>query len=60
MDKHKDALEEMAKRITVTLPDEVATALEEWAKEEGRPTANLATFLIQKAVEEKQQDKQQH
>ncbi|GET43712.1 MULTISPECIES: ribbon-helix-helix domain-containing protein [Microseira] len=47
MDKRQDVRGEMAKRITITLPDEVAEALEKWAKEEGRPMANLATFLIQ-------------
>ncbi|NJL21041.1 MAG: ribbon-helix-helix protein, CopG family [Leptolyngbyaceae cyanobacterium SM1_3_5] len=45
----------MVKRITITLPDDTAEALEEWAKEEGRPTANLVTFLVQKAISEKQE-----
>jgi len=51
----------MVKRITVTLPDKTAKELEDWASDEGRPTANLASYLIQKAVDErnKQQSSQQ-
>lgn len=45
----------MVKRITVTLSDELHKALENWANDEGRATANLAAFLLQKAVEEKGQ-----
>ncbi|MBD2261091.1 hypothetical protein H6G13_26335 [Pseudanabaena sp. FACHB-2040] len=41
----------MSKRINVTLPDAVAENLEKWADHEGRPTANLAAYLIEKAVE---------
>lgn len=48
----KYAKESMAKRITITLPDTIAEELEAWANKEGRPTANLASFLIQKAVEQ--------
>lgn len=38
------------KRITVTLPDQVAEALEAWASQQGRPTANLASFLIEQGI----------
>lgn len=38
------------KRITVTLPDQIAEALEEWASQQGRPTANLASFLIEQGI----------
>lgn len=59
MNKRQDVRGEMAKRITITLPDEVAEALEKWTKEEARPMTNLATFIIQKCIAEKQQNKQQ-
>lgn len=35
------------KRITVTLPDAAYAELEDWAEQQGRPVANLATFLIE-------------
>lgn len=38
------------KRITVTLPDSVAAQLEDWADKQGRPPANLATFLIELGI----------
>ena len=38
------------KRITITLPDQIAEALEEWASQQGRPTANLASFLIEQGI----------
>ncbi|MBE9030433.1 hypothetical protein IQ266_11890 [filamentous cyanobacterium LEGE 11480] len=38
------------KRITVTLPDQTAEALENWATQQGRPTANLAAFLIEQGI----------
>jgi hypothetical protein len=37
----------VSKKITITLPDSVHTDLEQWADEQGRPTANLATFLVE-------------
>ncbi len=42
----------VSKRINVTLPDAVAELLEKWADHEGRPTANLAAFIIEKTVRE--------
>lgn len=42
----------MSKRINVTLPDTVAELLEKWAVHEGRPTANLAAYIIETAVRE--------
>ena len=42
----------MSKRINVTLPDAVAELLEKWADHEGRPTANLAAYIIETAVRE--------
>lgn len=40
----------MSKRTTITLPDEVFEKLEQWADRQGRPTANLAAFLVEVAV----------
>ncbi len=42
----------MSKRINVTLPDTVLEDLERWAKVQGRPTANLASFLIELAIQQ--------
>jgi len=43
---------QVSKRVTVTLPDAVFEDLERWADLEGRPTANLAAFLIEIEVKE--------
>lgn len=43
---------QVSKRVFVTLPDAVFEDLERWADLEGRPTANLAAFLIETAVKE--------
>ena len=49
---------QVSKRVTVTLPDAIFSDLEQWANSEGRPTANLAAFLIETAVKEaKEQSK---
>lgn len=42
----------MSKRTTITLPDSVFDELEEWADQQGRPTANLASFLVELGVRE--------
>jgi hypothetical protein len=44
---------EMAKRVYLTLPDKVFEDLERWADEEGRPTANLAAFLVEQMTRTK-------
>ncbi|ACK66978.1 conserved hypothetical protein [Rippkaea orientalis PCC 8801] len=41
----------MSKRVYLTLPDKVYEALERWADEQGRPVANLAAYLVERAVE---------
>jgi hypothetical protein len=46
-------LESMSKRTTIVLPDKIFADLEKWADEEGRPTANLAAFLVEQAVRAK-------
>jgi hypothetical protein len=40
------------KRITITLPDAAAIELEDWAQQQGRPVANLATFLVELGLRE--------
>jgi hypothetical protein len=48
----KSIMAGMSKRIQVTLPDRVADALQKWADFDGRPTANLAAYLIERAITE--------
>jgi hypothetical protein len=40
----------VSKRVLVTLPDVLAADLEAWAEYQGRPTANLASFLIELGI----------
>jgi hypothetical protein len=40
----------VSKRVLVTLPDVLAADLEKWAEYQGRPTANLAAFLIELGI----------
>lgn len=42
----------VSKRVHLTLPDDLYAKIESWADYEARPVANLALFLIQKAIEE--------
>ncbi len=44
--------EAVSKRIHVTLPDGIFQKLEAWADAEARPVANLAAYLLQKSLEE--------
>jgi hypothetical protein len=44
--------EPVSKRIYVTLPDTVHEDLEGWAEYQGRPTANLAAYLIELGIRE--------
>jgi hypothetical protein len=44
--------EDVSKRVLVTLPDMVASELEAWAEFQGRPTANLAAYLIELGIRE--------
>jgi hypothetical protein len=46
------SLEPVSKRIHVTLPDGTYQKLEAWAESEARPVANLASYLLQKVLEE--------
>jgi hypothetical protein len=44
--------ETVSKRILVTLPDTLHDDVEGWADYQGRPTANLASYLIEVGVRE--------
>ena len=37
----------VSKKFSITVPDEVFNLLEEWAEKQGRPTANLAAYLVE-------------
>lgn len=43
----------MSKRMMITLPDSVYAELDEWAKDESRPIANLVAFIVEKGVRER-------
>ena len=47
----------MSDRFSVTLADGLAADLQQWADEEGRAKANLASFLIELAIRQKFPDK---
>lgn len=44
--------ENVSKRVNLTLPDVVYEELEAWAEYQGRPTANLAAYLVESAIRE--------
>ena len=48
---------QMSDRFSVTLADGLAADLQQWANEEGRAKANLASFLIELAIRQKFPDK---
>jgi len=52
-----EQLDIVSKRFSITVPDEVYADLERWADSEGRPTANLAGFLVELAVKRKFKEK---
>lgn len=39
-----------SKRVHVSLDDAVYKDLEDWAEQQGRPTANLAAFLVERSI----------
>ena len=41
-----------SRKVYVTLPDTVYDDLEGWADYQGRPTANLASYLIELGIRE--------
>lgn len=42
----------VSRRYYITLPDSVGDDLEQWAEYQGRPTANLASYLIELGIRE--------
>lgn len=50
-----ELLDAVSKRVHVTLPDRVFDALQRWADDQGRPVANLVAYLVEKSVEEADQ-----
>jgi len=40
----------VSKRVNLTIPDSIYWDLEDWAKQQGRPVANLASFLCETAM----------
>lgn len=47
----------MSKRFMITVPDSIYADLEQWADSEGRPTAQLAGFLLEISVRAKYAEK---
>ncbi len=45
-------MQDMPKKVQVTLPDRIALELESWANFDGRPLANLCAYLLERAVSE--------
>ncbi len=43
-------VEDVSKRVFITIPDAVFADLDDWADQQGRPTANLAAFLVETAI----------
>jgi len=46
----------MAKRISISLPDAIGEALEQWAKDEGRPLAGLCASLLETTIRQSSYD----
>ncbi len=46
----------VSKRVYITLPDSVYEALERWADAQGRSIANLAAYIVEKTVEQAQEE----
>lgn len=42
---------ERGKRVYLTLSEETLEELEDWAEQQGRPIANLASYLVEKSIE---------
>ena len=56
---NSDVETQMSDRFSVTLADGLAADLQQWANEEGRAKANLASFLIELAIRQKFPEKYQ-
>lgn len=53
-----EELDEVVRRITVTLDDETHQILQEWADDEARTVPNLLAWLALKAAKERQEQVQ--
>ncbi len=49
--------EPVSKRFSIVLPDELDADLQKWADGEGRPKANLASFILETAIKMKYREK---
>jgi len=49
----------MSKRVYITLPDKIHDLLQQQAKYQGRSTANLASYLVEKGIESISLNKEQ-
>lgn len=56
MQEVRSSTNQMTKRLTISLDDDVYDFLEPWAEEEVRTVANLASALVTLAVRKKQQE----
>jgi len=54
LEHQKVALMKLKGRVTAYLPEEIQSALEQWAEEESRSLSSLATYLLTKAVKDRQ------
>lgn len=50
---------DMAKRMTITIDDDVYEVLEEWADEEVRTVANLASAIVTLKARERRDEKEE-
>jgi len=41
---------EVSKKFSITVPDQIFELLAQWADEQGRPTANLAAYLVESGL----------
>ncbi len=48
-------IDPMTKRITISLPDSSHQKLEEWAETEDRSLAGQASYILQKAIDDAEQ-----
>ena len=49
------SIDYMTKRITISLPDSSYKKLEEWAETEDRSVAGQASYVLQKAIDDAEQ-----
>jgi metal-responsive CopG/Arc/MetJ family transcriptional regulator len=56
MTRRLSSVSEM-KRLSAYLPDPVFDKLDSWAAEEKRSLSNLVSYLLEKAIDEREKDK---